>query len=229
MASVADWLASARDQNLWDRIFFDDEEVPCDTVVIGDAKVSKDIDVKTRKGEDGADYTDNGVPPAKFSITLMWLKPELAAQADALLERLDPRAKGSVTRPVAITHPKPNEGGISRVLIQAVSLPQVQRGVRTRVLDVIEYRPATPKTTTGVGKPKAVGYGDYEQDAADVAEYYAQQQQEIIEDMERGALSPEDGADAFTQSGLDQMTALTELYEANGQPAGQDNVDALSF
>lgn len=231
MVAVSEWRGATRAQNLWDRIWFDGEEMPCDLVVVSDGKVGTKLDVKGRKGEDGAEYTDNGIEPAKFTISLGWLTAESAAAGEAALERLDPRAKGAVKQPRAVTHPKPNEAGVERIIIDSVSFPKLAKGVRWRDLSCTEYRPAAPKATGGAGKPKpgTVGYGKPDDDAKAVADYYAAQQQEILDDIEAGRVSPEDGAEAFEQSGNDQMSALRDLYGGNGSPAGQDNVDANCF
>lgn len=227
MVAISDWRGGTRQQNLWDRIWFDGEEVPCDLVVVGDGKVGTKLDVKPRKGEDGADYTDNGLDPATFPVSLGWLTLERASEAEAQLERLDPRAKGAVKQPRTITHPKPNEAGIERVVIDSVSFPKVIKGVRWRELSCTEFRPATPKQKGGTGKPKpgTVGYGDPDADAKSVADYYAAQQREILEDIEAGRVDPQRGADAFAQTGIDQMNALRDLYNASGAPSSEWDLD----
>jgi hypothetical protein len=228
MVAISDWRGGTRQQNLWDRIWFDGEELICDLVVVSDGKVGTKLDVKPRKGEDGADYTDNGLDPATFTVSLGWLTLERASEAEAQLERLDPRAKGAVKQPRTITHPKPNEAGIERVVIDAVSFPKVIKGVRWRELYCTEFRPATPKQKGGAGKPKpgTVGYGDPDADAKSVADYYAAQQREILEDIEAGRIDPDEGGDAFAQTGIDQMNALQDLYDANGAPSSAESIDS---
>lgn len=245
MAVVQDWNGSTKAANLWDQLWLDDEEVVCDFVEVGDADVGRDIDVKPKKGEDGATYTDNGVPPTKFPITVSWLTAAKAADAEALLETFDPRAKGSAARPVRVGHPKPNEAGIFLVLIQSISLPKIAGGLRTRTINCIEYRePEARGTGVGSAKSKPVGYGDtFEDDAEQVNEYYDRKGAgrsagesgepaipgEMAEDYEAGRLTDEEYEEALAANELDRTNALQDLALAHGEPSSQENVDSNCF
>ncbi len=232
MVGIAGWKTSTRDTNPWDHVFFDGEELVCDRVTVDDGDITREIDVKPRKGEDGADYTDNGIQPATFTVTAEWFTVASAAEGEALLEKLFPRTKGSVATPVTITHPKPNEAGIERVLVKGIGLPRLSsNGIRSRRISLVEYTPAAPKKAKpgGGSRTGRIGYGDYNQDAEAIARRYAAQQQEILIDMEDGRISPEEGAAAFAASNEDQMAALQDLYAAHGRPAEQHTVDENGF
>jgi hypothetical protein len=244
MAVVQDWRAATKAANLWDQLFLDDEEVVCDFVEVGDADVGRDIDVKPKKGEDGATYTDNGIPPTKFTITLSWLTAEKASEAEALLETLDPRAKGSVARPIRIGHPKANEADIYLVLIQSISLPKIVNGLRVRTINCIEFREPEERGT-GIGSAsKPVGYGDtFDDDAEQVAEYYDRKGAgrdvgengepaipgEMAEDYEAGRLTDEEYEEALAANELDRTDAMQDLALAHNEPSSQDNVDGNCF
>lgn len=231
MTGIAGWRTGSRDLNPWDHVLFDGEELICDRVTVDDGDIARAIDVKPRKGEDGADYTDNGIQPATFTVTAEWLTEERAAEGEALLEKLFPRTKGSVAAPFTITHPKPNEAGVERVLVQAIGLPRLVAGIRSRRISLVEYTPAAPKKAKpgGGSKSGAVGYGSHEDDAKTISDYYAAQQQEILDDIEAGRVTPEAGADSFAASNEDQMSALQDLYAAHAQPAEQGTVDRNGF
>jgi hypothetical protein len=231
MTGIADWRTATREQNPWDHVFFDGEELICDRVTVDDGDIARAIDVKPRKGEDGADYTDNGIQPATFTVTAEWLTEERAAEGEALLEKLFPRTKGSVAAPFTITHPKPNEAGVERVLVQAIGLPRLVAGIRSRRISLVEYTPAAPKKAKPGGGSKSghVGYNSHEDDAKTISDYYAAQQQEILDDIEAGRVTPDDGAAAFAASNEDQMSALQDIYAANAQPAEQGTVDRNGF
>jgi hypothetical protein len=232
MTGIAGWRTGTRDTNPWDHVFFDGEELICDRVTVDDGDIAREIDVKPRKGEDGADYTDNGIQPAAFTVTVEWFTEARAAEGEALLEKLFPRTKGSVAAPFTITHPKPNEAGIERVLVKAIGLPRLTpTGIRSRRLSLVEYTPAAAKKAKPGGGSKAgrVGYNSHEDDAKAISDYYAAQQQEILDDIEAGRVTPEAGADSFAASNEDQMSALQDLYTANAQPAEQGTVDKNGF
>jgi hypothetical protein len=232
MAGIAGWSTADKASNPWDHVYFDGEELVCDRVTVDDGEIQRSIDVKPRKGEDGADYTDNGIQPATFTLTVEWFTAQSAAEGEALIEKLFPRTKGSVAQPITITHPKPNEAGIERVLVKGIGLPRLSPGgIRSRRISLVEYTPAAPKKAKPGGGAKAgtVGYGSHEDDAKAISDYYAAQQQEILDDIEAGRVTPDDGAAAFVASNEDQMTALQDLYAAHAQPAEQSTVDKNGF
>ncbi len=243
MAVVQDWKAATKAANLWDQLWLDDEEVVCDFVEVGDADVGRDIDVKPKKGEDGATYTDNGVAPTKFTITLSWLTAEKAADAESLLETLDPRAKGSTARPIRIGHPKVNEANIYLVLIQSISLPKIVGGKRTRTINCIEYREPEARGT-GIGGRKPVGYGDtYEDDVQQVDEYYDRRGMgrgdaedgtpgysgELADDHEAGRLTDEEYLEALAANEADRAQAIQDLADAAKHPSSSTIVQENSL
>lgn len=230
MGSVASWISATKATNLWDRIFLNGEEVPCDRVTVDGFDTGRQLDIKGRKGEDGADYTDNGFEPASGSITLEWYTAESAAAGELVLEKFEPRSKGTLGTPISITHPCPNENGVERVIVKKKGAPVVRNGIRSRKLELVEYLPAAPKKAGGPKKSTAVGYGSVEDDNQAVTDEYNRRMQEIADDADAGRLTDEEVADAAMAANEDYANQQRDLYAAaNDDPASQSNIDGRSL
>lgn len=229
MVEVANWVTPTRETNLWDRIWLNGEEVPCHRVTVDGFDAGRQLDKKGRKGEDGADYTDNGFRPAEGTILLEWLDAEKAALGESILEKFEPRSKSNVATPVGITHPCPNENGVEQIIIETKGGPKIKNGIRSRLLKVSEYRPAEPKKGAGKGKGTNVEPVDVEEQSKAINDYYDQRAREIVDDVDNCRMSEEDGVAELLENDVRRMEEQQDLYEANNLPASPDNVDANSL
>jgi hypothetical protein len=164
MASVSFWADPDLESELvWNQVRLDDVVLPGLARVRGTLKA--DIEAKKSKGNDGADYSDNGLVPCDFTIELqMWEAIQWDAY-QALLPRLLPRKRGAARKLWTVQHPACQLMGVAKVYIHEFPFPEPDDdGVVRVALKVLEYIPA-PKPVKPV-KP-AVDPGDPESRSSD--------------------------------------------------------------
>lgn len=142
MASVSFWADPDLEAELvWNQCRLDDIVLPGLARVCGSLKA--DIEAKKAKGNDGADYSDNGLVPCDFTIELqMWEELQWDAY-QALLPRLLPRKRGAARKLWTVQHPACQLMGVGKVYIHEFPFPEPDDdGVVRIALKVLEYIPA---------------------------------------------------------------------------------------
>jgi hypothetical protein len=159
MAQVSFWGDPDLEAELiWNQVTLNDIVLPGLARVRGSLKA--DIEAKKSKGNDGADYTDNGLVPCDFTIELqMWEAYQWEAY-QAILPRLLPRKRGTARPLWSVQHPACQLMGISKVYIHEFPFPEPDDDGIVRVaLKVLEYIPA-PKPVPPQKKQAVVDPGD---------------------------------------------------------------------
>lgn len=146
--------------------YWDDRSWPdaWDTLVLGvdtwpgvcevsGAGVSRKIDVKKAKDQDGATLKDEGYQPARFTITQTIYDEDQWVLLQQLLAKVHPRKKGGPREPLEIFNPQVNFLGITQVYIDKISIPKKPSagdGLVSVDLSCIEWIP-TPKPAPATG------------------------------------------------------------------------------
>lgn len=141
------------DPKSWDTLLLGGAELP--GVVDIDGSKGRKVDVKTRKGSDGATLTDNGYDPAKVTIKLRIWTPEQWRLWQIIFPLIDPKRLGSVRVPFDVQHPSLAAIGIRSVYVTTVAVPKLQGGVLNVTLNAVEWFPEPKKAKAGT--PKATG------------------------------------------------------------------------
>jgi len=110
--------------------------------------VGVDLDVTKSSGRDGSRVRDKGVKPAKVKLTIRIWDEETWVSWDALLPVIDPRRQVGRRTPVDAAHPSLSQRGISRLYIEAISLPDVKDdGSVEYTINAIEFMPTGTRPT----------------------------------------------------------------------------------
>lgn len=145
----------------WDQLTLGSTLLPGIWTLEGSAE--RRIDVKPRKGQDGATLKDEGYQNAQVTLTGRLVNKEDHVALQKSLQEIHPRRKGSVRDPLAIVHPAVTALGISSVYVTSIALPQLENGVLTQVIEVLEYTPQpkpVPKKRPWSPPPLGAGLGD---------------------------------------------------------------------
>lgn len=130
----------------WDNITIGSAVLPGVWEVEGAAE--RRVEVKPRKGQDGATIKDQGYENAK--ITLIG-RINTQAQYDELqiaLKQIHPRRKGAARDPLTIIHPAVTSLGVEAVYVTSIAAPTLDNGICTQRIEVLEFTPqpkAAPK------------------------------------------------------------------------------------
>lgn len=106
------------------------------------------IEVKPRKGQDGAVIKDQGYENARLTLVGQLVHK---AEYDALqvaLKDIHPRRKGAERDALLIVHPVTTLLGVDSVYITALNAVEIDNGILTQRIEVIEFVPqpkARPK------------------------------------------------------------------------------------
>jgi hypothetical protein len=144
----------------WDQITIGSTTFPGVWTIEGG--VSRRLDVKTRKGQDGATIKDEGYENALITLTGRF---ESELDWEAILKgikELHPRKKGAARDPLPIIHPSIASLGIEAVYVVSIKFPTIDGGILTQVIEVLEYTPQpkpVPKRKQFVAGPLGVGLG----------------------------------------------------------------------
>jgi hypothetical protein len=137
----------------WDTLILDGEIWPGVCEISG-AGVSRKVDVKKGKGEDGATIKDEGYDLARLSITLTIYSEGDWVQLQRLLPTIHPRRKGGTRTPIEIVNPQCNLLGVSTIYIDKISIPKKPKsgdGLVELEMSAIEWVPDPPPVKGGAG------------------------------------------------------------------------------
>lgn len=135
---------------------------------IAGAKPKNEWDVKRGKGAQGAQYTYNGLEPARFTATFtLWRSPGITGPSDpddyedwlafVALLKYDPTRKD--IQAVDIYHPALDDVGISAVIVEGISSWVHKGGLKFEAtIDFIQYAPA-PQTNASAAPSGAAVQG----------------------------------------------------------------------
>lgn len=148
----------------WDTLILDDEIWPGICEISG-AGVSRKVDVKKGKGEDGATIKDEGYDLARLSITITIYDEEDWVQLQRLLPTVHPKRKGGTRTPISIVNPQCNLLGVSSIYIDKISIPKKPKsgdGLVELEMSAIEWvpEPAPVKGGAGTGTGANAGAND---------------------------------------------------------------------
>jgi hypothetical protein len=137
----------------WDTLLLDGEVWPGIAEISG-AGVSRKIDVKKAKGQDGATIKDEGYQLAKLTITITIYSEYQWGELQRLLPTVHPRRKGGSRTPMAITNPQANLLGVTQIYIDKISYPtkpKAKDGLCSIVMSAIEWAPAPKPVKKAAG------------------------------------------------------------------------------
>jgi hypothetical protein len=162
MGAVPFWSDETDTTGLWNRVFLDDLVLPGLARVRG--KLEPEIEVKKAKGEDGANYTDNGLAPCKFQIELcLWNEDQWEAYQD-LLPTILPRKRGAARKAWEVYHPGLTLLGVGKAYLTAIGMPEPDDdGLLKILIECIEYNPA-PKPVKPGGNAADNAVNTFERD-----------------------------------------------------------------
>jgi hypothetical protein len=126
----------------WDKLTIGSTILPGIWSVDGEA--TRRVELKPRKGEDGAVIKDQGYENAKITLTgRMMTQPEYE-ELQVALKEIHPRRKGAARDPLTIIHPAITSLGVEAVYVTSIKTPTLDNGICTQVIEVIEFT-AQPK------------------------------------------------------------------------------------
>lgn len=137
----------------WDTLILNDEIWPGVCEISG-AGVSRKVDVKKGKGEDGATLKDEGYDLARLSITLTIYSDGDWVELQRLLPTIHPRRKGGTRTPISIVNPQCNLLGVSSIYIDKISIPKKPKsgdGLVELEMSAIEWVPEPAPVKGGAG------------------------------------------------------------------------------
>lgn len=139
----------------WDQLTLGSTVLPGVWDIEGDA--SRRIDVKTRKGQDGAIIKDEGYQNAPITLVGQFSSQEHWAAMQKALKEIHPRRKGAARDPLALVHPAAAALGIDAVYVVSVGTPKrIGLGIVELRIECIEWIPkpkAVPKRIQAVAPP----------------------------------------------------------------------------
>jgi len=129
------------------------------TAEVSGDPIGVDLDVAKPSGRDGGTIRDKGVKLAKVRFTLSMWDAETWASWDAILPVIDPRRIVGRRTPVDVSHPALAQRSIGRVYVESIGLPKVKDGSVEIVVNAVEFRPPSPRTTSRTARRPAVNIG----------------------------------------------------------------------
>ena len=142
----------------WDTLYLAGRAFP--GIVDIDGEVSRDVEVKKAKDQDGATLKDNGYEPAKIEITIRVSTREQWQSLQGLIPDIHPRTKGGARAPVSIGHPAPNLLGVNQIYVTKIGFPKVLDTKEIKLaITAIEWLPEPKGVKTGAGTGGGGGGG----------------------------------------------------------------------
>jgi len=163
VAIVETWERPGVNESEWDRLYLGDKLIP--GVADVEAYRQKVLDVKVRRGRDGARVKDRGIPPQTVIISIRMLPEHLREYAE-IMQGLLPR-RGEPRGPVTIAHPATDMLDITAIELERVGTPRVRRGIGEAVIDAIEWMPEPKKRRDKDSAPEDTlgkAFADYQAD-----------------------------------------------------------------
>jgi len=127
----------------WDKLTIGTTVLPGVWSVDGSA--DRRIDVKPRKGQDGAVIKDEGYQNAKITLTGRMTTAEDYDALQVALKEIHPRRKGAARDPLSIVHPAITSLGVEAVYVTSIATPKIDNGICTQTIEVLEFTPQPKK------------------------------------------------------------------------------------
>jgi hypothetical protein len=137
----------------WDTLVLGEDIWPGSWEVSGPG-VSRKIDVKKTKGEDGATMKDEGYQPARLTLTGTIWNQDQWNELQRLLPTIHPRKAGGSRTPLEIYHPQSSLLGITQIYIDKIGIPRKPTagdGLLVLSMSALEWIPQPKPVKTGAG------------------------------------------------------------------------------
>lgn len=129
---------------------WDDEWEDWDTVILGSHRlpgvwtpergdVKRVYDLKKSPGRDGALVKDEGYENGQIRLIGQFISADDWRAMQRVADEIHPKRKGKAREPLAIQHPALAFLSIFEVKVTGVSVPQLDNGVMTVEIEVVEY------------------------------------------------------------------------------------------
>jgi hypothetical protein len=140
-------------QDAWDTLILGEDTWPGVWEISGPG-VSRKIDVKKTKGQDGATMKDEGYQPARLTLTgIVWTEDQWD-ELQRLVAKVHPRKAGGSRTPLEIYHPQSSLLGINQIYIDKIGIPRKPTagdGKLSISMSALEWVPAPKPVKTGAG------------------------------------------------------------------------------
>jgi len=146
------------DQTDWGNLTLGSAPLPGKWEVEGE--VSRKVDVKERKDQDGAVIKDQGYSNAEITLVGRVFTEDQFQKLQQALKEIHPRRKGAARDPLVVVHPALDALGINAVYVIAIEAPRLGADdiVETRIR-CLEWIPKPKNTKKKKATPR--GWGDW--------------------------------------------------------------------
>jgi hypothetical protein len=129
----------------WERLVLAEYTFP--GLASAEGSCHRDVDVLKQRDADGAPFKDNGYEPTEMEITVRYLSKDHDRMRE-IVTALHPRTQGINRAPLSVALEQVNFLGITQIYLKEISTPQIQDGIGSVVLRVLEYMEPTPAAKT---------------------------------------------------------------------------------
>jgi hypothetical protein len=146
----------------WDTLTLGGQLLP--GIVIVKLATKADLEKKKAKGKARASISDNGTPLREPQITWMFDAVKDWARYLQVWPMLQERKAGASRSPLEAVHPMLALHGVSKLLVEEIEGPDIEKMLATVVLKTVEYAPPAPQVRIGTGNnaEKAALYQQYQ-------------------------------------------------------------------
>ncbi|MGW8285750.1 MAG: hypothetical protein ACWGPR_08530 [Candidatus Deferrimicrobiaceae bacterium] len=151
MPSIQHWQEASQS---WDTLGLGDSVLPGVWEV--QATASTNLDVKAKRGADGASIRDRGVDPVRFRMEGQVLATDGQWPALVTLMATIQPTRGKGLGPLPISHPVAQLYKVSQIVIEVVEGPEIRNGIGIFHIDALEWIPKPKKKrapTTNTSDP----------------------------------------------------------------------------
>jgi len=129
----------------WERLVLAEYTFP--GLASADGVCARDVEVLKQRDADGAPFKDNGYEPAEMDIEVRYLSADHERMRE-IVTALHPRTQGINRAPLSVALEQINFLGITQLYLLDISTPQIQDGIGSIKLRVLEYMEPTPAAKT---------------------------------------------------------------------------------
>lgn len=129
----------------WERLVLAEYTFP--GLASADGVCARDVEVLKQRDADGAPFKDNGYEPAEMDIEVRYLSRDHDRLRE-IVTALHPRTQGINRAPLSVALEQINFLGITQIYLLDISAPQIQDGIGSVKLRVLEYMEPTPAAKT---------------------------------------------------------------------------------
>lgn len=157
--SVPFWGGDLPEEHGWNFVWLGDALLPGVATVT--CKKERSVDVKKRKGDDGAELEDTGYEPAQVTIKLKITNADEWAAWQEVRPKFDPQKAGGLRQPLAILHPEPNAMDVNEVYVTSIEGdPPTARSGKLITIECLQWFPAPKPAKTSKTAKQKEGGGD---------------------------------------------------------------------